>query len=136
MFFMLISEDFNCSTWPSSSATQQSAAGQTTSRPPITTRQVQRRTFVIVAEALILPHQVIALCLQLLDIIVILGKGGVEIGLHGGRVLPRLQKLLFQCFSPEHRVTKALQHVGLIAGPRRNVLHRQLMSHEYSTTED
>jgi hypothetical protein len=29
-----------------------------------------------------------------------------------------------------------LQHVGLLAGPLRNFLHRQLMSHEYSTTED
>jgi hypothetical protein len=55
----------------------------------------------------------------------ILGKSGVELGLHGSRVLPRLQKLILQCFSPEHRVTKALQHVGLLAGPLHNVLHRQ-----------
>jgi hypothetical protein len=38
-------------------------------------------------------------------------------------MLPRLQKLLLQCFSPENRVTIALQHVGLLAGPLRNVLH-------------
>jgi hypothetical protein len=37
-------------------------------------------------------------------------------------VLPRLHKLLFQRLSPEHRVTIALQHVGLVAGPLRNVL--------------
>jgi hypothetical protein len=43
-----------------------------------------------------------------LDIIVIFGEGGVELRLHGGRVLPRLQKLLFQSLSPEHRVTKTL----------------------------
>jgi hypothetical protein len=60
----------------------------------MTTQQVQRRTFVLVAEALVLPHQVMALCLQLLDIIVILGKSGVELGLHGDRVLPRLHKLI------------------------------------------
>jgi hypothetical protein len=71
-----------------------------------------------------------------LDIIVIFGEGGVELGLHGGRVLPRLQELIFQRFSPEHRVAEALQHVGLFAGPLHDVLHRQHMSHEYSTTED
>jgi hypothetical protein len=63
-----------------------------------------------------------------LDIIVIFGKGGVELGLHGGRVLPRLQELIFKRFSPEHRVTEALQHVGLLAGPLHDVLHRQHMS--------
>jgi hypothetical protein len=71
-----------------------------------------------------------------LDVIVILGKSGVELGLHGGRVLPRLHKLIFQCLSPEHRVTKALQHVGLLAGPLHDVLHRQHKSSEYSTIED
>jgi hypothetical protein len=29
-----------------------------------------------------------------------------------------------------------LQHVGLLAGPLHDVLHRQHMSHEYSTTKD
>jgi hypothetical protein len=29
-----------------------------------------------------------------LDIIVIFGKGGVKLGLHGGRVLPQLQELI------------------------------------------
>jgi hypothetical protein len=71
-----------------------------------------------------------------LDVIVIFGKGGVKLGLHGGRVLPRLQELIFQRFSPEHRVTEALQHARLIAGPFHDVLHRQHMSNKYSTTED
>jgi hypothetical protein len=70
--------------------------------------QVQRRTFILVTEALVLPHQVIVLRLQLLDVIVVLGESGVELGLHGSRVLPRLQKLILQCFSPEHCVTEAL----------------------------
>jgi hypothetical protein len=74
---------------------QQDAVGQTTSRPPTTTQQAKRRTFVLVAEGLVLSHQVIALCLQLLDVIMVLGKSGVELGLHGSRVLPRLQKLIF-----------------------------------------
>jgi hypothetical protein len=55
-------------------------------------------------------HQVIALCLHILDVIVVFGKGSVKLGLHGGRVLPRLQELIFQRFSPEHRVAEALQH--------------------------
>jgi hypothetical protein len=51
-------------------------------------------------------------------------------------VLPRLHKLLFQRLSLEHRVTIALQHIGLVTGPLRNVLHKQFKSHEYSTTDD
>jgi hypothetical protein len=70
------------------------------------------------------------------DVIVIFGKGGVELGLHGGRVLPRLQELIFQRLSPEHRVAEALQHARLLARPLHDVLHRQHMSNEYSTTED
>jgi hypothetical protein len=71
-----------------------------------------------------------------LDVIVIFGKGGVELGLHGSRVLPRLQELIFQRFSPEHRVAEALPHARLLAGSLHDVLHRQHMSNEYSTTED
>jgi hypothetical protein len=41
---------------------------------------------------------------------VVFGKGGVDLGLNGGRMLPRLQELIFQRFSLEHRVTEALQH--------------------------
>jgi hypothetical protein len=50
----------------------------------------------------------VALCLHVLDIIVIFGKGGVELGLHGRCVLPRLQKLICKRFSPEHRIAEAL----------------------------
>jgi hypothetical protein len=133
---MLVSEDFSCSTWPSSSATRQQYSGSGISRPPTSTRQVQRRTFVLVAEALILPHQVVALRLQLLDIVVAFGESGVELRLHGSRVLLRLHKLLFQRLRSEHRVSIALQHARLVAGPLRNVLQRQLKSDEYSTAED
>jgi hypothetical protein len=41
---------------------------------------------------------------------VVFRKGGVKLGLHGGRVLPRLQELIFKRFSQEHRVAEALQH--------------------------
>jgi hypothetical protein len=30
-----------------------------------------------------------------LDIVVIFGEGSVKLGLHGGRVLPQLQELIF-----------------------------------------
>jgi hypothetical protein len=45
--------------------------------------------------SLVLPHQVVALRLHILDIVVIFGEGGVKPGLHGGHVLPRLQELIF-----------------------------------------
>jgi hypothetical protein len=58
-----------------------------------------------------------------LDVIVIFGEGGINLGLHGGRVLSRLQELILQRFIPEHRVAEALQHA-------------RLLSNEYSTIED
>jgi hypothetical protein len=76
---MLVSEDFSCSTWPSSSATQQQYSGLDYFSPPATTQQVKWRTFILVAERLVPPHQVVALCLHVLDIIVVLGKGGVKL---------------------------------------------------------
>jgi hypothetical protein len=67
---------------------------------------------------------------------VIFGEGGIKLGLHGGRVLPRLQELILQRFSSEHRVAEALQHARLLAGPFHDVLHRQHMSNVYSTLTD
>jgi hypothetical protein len=74
--------------------------------------------------------------MHLLDVVVIFGEGGIKLGLHGGRVLPRLHDLILQRISPEHRVAEALQHPRLLAGPLHDVLHRQHMSNEYSTTKD
>jgi hypothetical protein len=51
------------------------------------------RTFIFVAERLVLPHQIVALRLHLLDVIVILGEGGVQLRLHGGGVLAGLHEL-------------------------------------------
>jgi hypothetical protein len=96
----------------------------------------QWRTFVLVAERLILPHQIVALRLHLLDVIVILGEGSVQFLLHGGSLLPGLHEFLFQCFRPEHCVAEALKHVGLLPGPLRDVLHRQHTSNGYSTLKD
>jgi hypothetical protein len=71
-----------------------------------------------------------------LDTVVIFGEGGIKLGLHDSRVLPRLQELILQRFSPEHRVAEALEHATLLAGPFHDILHRQHMSNEYSTPTD
>jgi hypothetical protein len=44
--------------------------------------------------------------------------------------------LVLQRLRPKHRVAEALKHIGLLAGPLHDVLHRQHMSDEYSTLED
>jgi hypothetical protein len=93
-------------------------------------------TFVLVAERLFLPHQIVALRLHLLDVIVILGKGGVQLQLHRGGVLPGLHELLLQCLGPEHRVVVSLKHLGLLAALLSDVLHRKHMSNGYSTLKD
>jgi hypothetical protein len=59
-----------------------------------------------------------------LDIIVIFGEGGIKLGLHGGRMLPRLQELILQRFSSEHRVAEALHHARLLAGSLYDVLQK------------
>jgi hypothetical protein len=43
-------------------------------------------------------------------------------------VLPGLHKLPLQGFFSEYRVAVSLKHVGLLAGPLRDVLHIQHMS--------
>jgi hypothetical protein len=93
-------------------------------------------TFVLVAERLVLPHQVVALRLHLLDVIVVLGKGGVQLLLHGGSVLPGLHELLLQRLGLKHHVVVPLKHLRLLAGPLSDVLHRQHASNGYSTLKD
>jgi hypothetical protein len=66
---------------------------------------------------------------------VVFGEGGIKLGLHGGRVLPRLHELVLQRLSPKHRVAEALKHAGLLAGSLYDVLHSHL-SDEYSTLKD
>jgi hypothetical protein len=46
-------------------------------------------------ERLVLPHQLVALRLHVLDFIMIVGEGGVKLRLHPGGVLPGLLKLFF-----------------------------------------
>jgi hypothetical protein len=68
-------------------------------------------------------YQIIALRLHILDVIVILGEGGVQLRLHRGGMLPGLHKLLLQGFCSEYCITVSLKHVGLLAGPLHDVLH-------------
>jgi hypothetical protein len=56
--------------------------------------------------------------------------------MHGGRVLPRLQELILQRFSPKYHVAEALKHARHLAGPLHDVLHKQHMSNGYSTLTD
>jgi hypothetical protein len=53
----------------------------------------QWRTFILVAERLVLPHQLIVLRLHILDFVVIMGEGAVQLRLHRGGVFPGLHKL-------------------------------------------
>jgi hypothetical protein len=56
----------------------------------------QHRTFILVAERLVLPHQLVALRLHVLDFIMILGEGAVKLRLEHGGVLPGLYELFLQ----------------------------------------
>jgi hypothetical protein len=51
-------------------------------------------------------------------------------------VLPGRHKLLLQGFCSEYCIAVSLKHVGLLAGPLRDVLHGQHMSNGYSTLKD
>jgi hypothetical protein len=92
---MSFSEAFSWSTRVSSSAINKAKRVRllqgTTNR--YSTRQ--RRTFILVAERLVLPHQLVALRLHILDFVVILGEGSIKLLLQHGGVLPGLHELFF-----------------------------------------
>jgi hypothetical protein len=44
----------------------------------------QQHTFVLIAERLVLPNQLITLRLHILDFIVVLGEGTIKLGLEQG----------------------------------------------------
>jgi hypothetical protein len=82
---MSTSEAFSCSTRVSSSAINKQGRVrllQGTSNGYSTRQQC---TFVLVAEQLVLAHQLVALCLHVLDFVMVLGEGAVKLRLeHGG----------------------------------------------------
>jgi hypothetical protein len=92
---MSVSEAFSWSTRVSSSAINKAKRVRLHQGTTNGYSARQRRTFIFVAERLILPHQLLALCLQILDFIVILGEGAVQFQLHRGGVLPGLHELFF-----------------------------------------
>jgi hypothetical protein len=56
----------------------------------------QRHNFVLIAERLVLAHQLIALRLHILDFIVVLGEGTIKLRLEHGGVLPGLGEFFLQ----------------------------------------
>jgi hypothetical protein len=81
---MSVSEALSWSTRVSSSAINKAKwvrLPQATINKYLTRRSC---TFVLVAESLVLPHELVALRLHILDVIVILGEGGVQLRLHRG----------------------------------------------------
>jgi hypothetical protein len=119
---MSTSEDFSCSTRVSSSANNigddvrllQGTSNKYSTSP--------RHTFVLIAERLVLPDQLIALRLHILHLIVVLGEGAIELGLEHGGVLPGLSEFFLQSLGPEHRVAEPLEHLGLLSGPLHDIL--------------
>jgi hypothetical protein len=92
---MSVSEAFSWSTRVSSSAINKAKRVRL---PQATINMYptrQSHTFILVAERLVLPHQLVTLRLHVLDFIMIVGEGVVQLRLHRGGVLPGLLKLLF-----------------------------------------
>jgi hypothetical protein len=82
----------------------------------------QQRTFILVAEQLVLAHQLVALRLHVLDFIMALGEGAVKPRLEHGRVLPGLREFFLQCFCPEHCIAVSLEHVRFLSGSLHEIL--------------
>jgi hypothetical protein len=88
------------------------------------TRQRQQRTFVLVAERLVLAHHLVALLLHVLDFIMVLGEGAVKLRLEHGGVLPGLRKFSLQCFRPEHCIAISLEHLRFLSGSLHDILQQ------------
>jgi hypothetical protein len=56
----------------------------------------QQHTFVLIAERLVLTHQLVALRLHILDFIMVLGEGTIKLRLEHGEVLPGLGEFFLQ----------------------------------------
>jgi hypothetical protein len=93
---MSVSDALSCSTRVSSSANNKGGVDkllQSTSNKYSTS---QRHTFVHIAQRLVLAHQLVALRLHILDLIVILGEGTIKLRLDHGGVLPGLDEFFLQ----------------------------------------
>jgi hypothetical protein len=86
------------------------------------TQQRQQRTFVLVAERFVLPHQLVTFRLHVLHFIMVLGEGAVKFRLEHGGVPPGLRELFLQCFRPVHRVAVSLEHVRFLSGSLHDIL--------------
>jgi hypothetical protein len=84
--FLLPVEEVLCRLRKLSAAQHESQALQSTSKAGQTTTRYSQyvldkttRTFILVAERLVLPHKLVALRLHILDFIVVLGEGAVQL---------------------------------------------------------
>jgi hypothetical protein len=75
-------------------------------------------------QRLVLPDQVIALLLHLLNLIVVLGEGTIKLGLQQGGVLLGLVQLFLHGLSAEHCVAIPLKHVSLLSRSLNDILHK------------
>jgi hypothetical protein len=82
------------------------------------------RTFILVVERLVLPHQRVALRLHILDFVVILGEGAVQLQLEHSGVLSGLHELFLQGLRPEHCVAIPLEHARLLSGSLCDILQQ------------
>jgi hypothetical protein len=89
-------EAFSCSTRVSSSAINKQGGVRLLQGTSYEYSTRQQRTFILVAERLVLAHQLVALRLHVLDFIMVLGEGTVKLRLKHGGVLPGLCELSLQ----------------------------------------
>jgi hypothetical protein len=101
-----------------------SKASQTTARYFQWVLDKTTRTFILVVERLILPHQLITLRLHILYFVVILGEGAIQFRLKHGGVLSGLHDLFLQGLQPEHCVAIPLEHARFLSGSLRDILQQ------------
>jgi hypothetical protein len=93
---MSTSEAFSCSTRVSSSANSKGGDDRLLQGTSNKYSTSQRHTFVLIAERLVLAHELVALLLHILDFIVVLGEGTIKLRLEHGEVLPGLGEFFLQ----------------------------------------
>jgi hypothetical protein len=121
---MSTSDAFSCSTRASRSTNNSEGDVRLWgTRNKYSTRWHQH-TFVLLAQRLVLPDQLIALRLHNLHFIMVLGEDAIKLGLEHGRVLPDFSELFLQSFRLKHCITIPLEHVRLLSGSLHDILHK------------
>jgi hypothetical protein len=114
---------------------QQSTAGQTTSRPPISTQQDNGvPLFLLRRDLFFRTKSSLFTCISWTSLWYL--ETAVSSFDCMAAACFRLHELLLQHLGPKHRVAVPLKHLRLRAGPLSDVLHRQHGSNGYSTLKD